>query len=130
MIKIRLRRTGSKKKASYRVVVAPSTAPRDGRFIENIGHYHPRQNPPLVVLKEDRLFHWLSVGAQPSDSVKQILTSQGALARFAQFKAEAVHSGGPTSEVKASATEAVAAEVEAVSTVAAPAEADKTTESA
>ena len=87
MVKIRLRRTGSKKQASYRVVVAPVTAPRDGRFIEIIGHYHPREDPPEVVLKEDRVFHWLSVGAQPSDSMKRILESQGVMERYAQFKA-------------------------------------------
>jgi len=87
MVKIRLRRTGSKKQASYRVVVAPSTAPRDGRFIEIIGYYHPRQDPPLVFVKEDRLFYWLSVGAQPSDSVNQLLKSKGVLDRYAQYKA-------------------------------------------
>lgn len=87
MVKIRLRRTGSKKQASYRVVVAESTSPRDGRFIENIGYYQPRQDPPVVVIKEDRLFHWLSVGAQPSDSTGRILKSQGFMDRFAQYKA-------------------------------------------
>ena len=87
MVKIRLRRTGSKKKASYRVVVAPVTAPRDGRFIENVGHYNPREDPPLIVLKEDRVFHWLSVGAQPTDSVKRLLESKGVMERYAQFKA-------------------------------------------
>lgn len=87
MIKIRLRRTGAKKQASYRIVVAPSTSPRDGRFIENIGHYHPRQDPPLVVLKEDRLFHWLSVGGQPTDSVERLLKSNGYMERFDQYKA-------------------------------------------
>ena len=87
MVKIRLRRTGAKKKPHYRVVVTPSTAPRNGRFIENIGHFHPRSEPPLLVIKEDRLFHWLSVGAQPSDSMARILTSQGIMERFEQFKA-------------------------------------------
>jgi small subunit ribosomal protein S16 len=88
MVKIRLRRTGSKKQASYRVIAAPSTAPRDGRFIEILGHYHPRENPPLVVLQEDRVFHWLSVGAQPSDSVDRIFKSQGVFDRFAAQKGE------------------------------------------
>lgn len=87
MIKIRLRRTGSKKAPHYRVVVAPSTAARDGRFIEIVGHYHTRENPPRLVLKEDRVFHWLSVGAQPSDSFKRVMESNGTLERFKQFKA-------------------------------------------
>ena len=128
MVKIRLRRTGSKKKASYRVVVAPSTAPRDGRFIENIGHYHPRQDPPLVVLKEDRIFYWLSVGGQLTDSVKRIFESHGTLERYAQFKdggvttdetpAEdlsteaAVTDEAPVTEAEDLSTEAPIAEVE------------------
>lgn len=87
MVKIRFRRTGSKKNASYRVVVAESTSPRDGRFIENIGYYQPQQDPPVLVIKEDRLFHWLSMGAQPSDSTGRVLKSQGLMDRFAQFKA-------------------------------------------
>ena len=86
MIKIRLRRTGSKKAPSYRVVVAPSKSPRDGRFIEILGHYHSRHDPPTLELKEDRAFHWLSVGAQPSDSFKRIMESQGVWERYTQFK--------------------------------------------
>ena len=87
MVKIRLRRTGAKKKPSYRIVVAESTSPRDGRFIEIIGHYHPRHEPSTIVFKEDRLFHWLSVGAQPSDSVKRLLEQKNMFERFEQFKA-------------------------------------------
>jgi len=87
MVKIRLRRTGSKKRASFRIVAAHSTSPRDGRFLEILGHYNPRQDPPEVVVKEDRLFHWLSNGAQMTDSVARILTSKGVLERYAQFKA-------------------------------------------
>ena len=73
MVRIRLRRTGSKKQASYRVVVADQRAPRDGRFIENLGHYNPRTDPPTVVINRERLKHWLSKGAQPSDAVAQLL---------------------------------------------------------
>ena len=87
MVKIRLRRTGSKKKASFRMVVAPSRSPRDGRFIEVIGHYNPRREPSLVVVQEDRLFHWLSEGAQLTDSLKRILEGHGTMERYAQFKA-------------------------------------------
>jgi len=79
MVKIRLRRVGAKKQPSYRVVVADSRAPRDGRFIEIVGHYNPRTEPPTIVLKEDRIRYWLSVGAQPSKSVERILKSQGLL---------------------------------------------------
>ena len=64
MVKIRLRRTGAKKKPSYRVVIADSRAPRDGRFIEIVGHYDPRTQPVTVNLHEDRVLHWLTVGAQ------------------------------------------------------------------
>ncbi len=90
MLKIRLRRTGAKKQASYRVVVAESTSPRDGKFIEILGHYNPRTDPPTLVIKnEERLFYWLSVGAQPTDSVKRILESKGILKQKTQPKAEA-----------------------------------------
>jgi small subunit ribosomal protein S16 len=107
MIKIRLRRTGSKKKASYRMVVAPSTAPRDGRFIEVVGHYNPRDEPPTVVVKEDRVFYWLSVGAQLSDSLKRILESQGTMERYAEFKS------GPQADTPTAELE-TAVEIEAV----------------
>jgi small subunit ribosomal protein S16 len=89
MVKIRLRRTGAKKKPSYRVVVAESTSPRDGRFIEIVGHYNPRTEPTTLVVKEDRILYWLSVGAQPTDSVKKLLQNAGTLDRFARFKAGA-----------------------------------------
>ncbi len=79
MVKIRLRRVGAKKQPSYRVVIADSRSPRDGRFIEIVGHYNPRTEPPTIVLKEDRIRYWLSVGAQPSESVERILKSQGLL---------------------------------------------------
>ncbi|NOX61312.1 MAG: 30S ribosomal protein S16 [Chloroflexi bacterium] len=73
MVRIRLRRTGSKKQASYRVVVADQRAPRDGRFIENLGYYNPRTDPPTVEINRERLKYWLSKGAQPSDAVAQLL---------------------------------------------------------
>lgn len=77
MVRIRLRRTGSTKQASYRVVVADQRAPRDGRFIENLGYYNPRTNPPTFEINRERLAYWLSQGAQPSDSVAQMLRSFG-----------------------------------------------------
>ncbi|HEY84476.1 MAG TPA: 30S ribosomal protein S16 [Chloroflexi bacterium] len=89
MLKIRLRRTGAKKQASYRVVVAESSSPRDGKFIEILGHYNPRTDPPTLVIKdEERLFYWLSVGAQPTDSMKRILVSKGILEKKTQAEAE------------------------------------------
>ena len=73
MLKIRLRRMGAKKRPSYRIVVAESTAPRDGRFIEIVGLYDPLTDPATVRLNEERAKHWLSVGAQPTDTVRDIL---------------------------------------------------------
>ena len=69
MVRIRLRRVGSKKQPSYRVVAADREAPRDGRFLEVLGHYNPRTQPETIHLKEDWVFHWLSVVDQPSDAV-------------------------------------------------------------
>ena len=78
MVKIRLRRMGKKKQPSYRIVVADSRSPRDGRFVENIGHYNPRTLPAAtVVVKEDRLNDWLGKGAQPTDSVRRVLVASG-----------------------------------------------------
>ncbi|HEC34111.1 MAG TPA: 30S ribosomal protein S16 [Chloroflexi bacterium] len=87
MVKIRLRRVGAKKQASYRIVVADSRAPRDGRFVESIGFYNPRTDPETVRYREDRALYWLSVGAQPTDAVARLLEKQGTLARFARLKA-------------------------------------------
>ena len=89
MVKIRLRRTGAKKKPTYRIVVAESTSPRDGRFIEIVGHYNPRTVPTTFEVKEDRILYWLSVGAQPTDSLKKLLQNSGTLDRFARVKAGA-----------------------------------------
>ena len=87
MVKIRLRRVGKKKQPSYRITVADSRSPRDGRFIEVIGFYNPRTEPETVRLQEDRALHWLSVGAQPSDPVARLLEKMGTLARFERLKA-------------------------------------------
>ncbi len=87
MVRIRLRRTGSTKQPSYRIVATDKDAPRDGRFLEILGHYNPRTQPATVELQEDRVFHWLSTGAQPSDSVAQIFKFTGTLDRFARLKA-------------------------------------------
>jgi small subunit ribosomal protein S16 len=76
-VKIRLARRGRKKLARYDVVVADARAPRDGRFIEKIGTYDPLTNPATIELKDDRAFHWLMNGAQPSDTVKAMLSYRG-----------------------------------------------------
>ncbi|MCP4541349.1 MAG: 30S ribosomal protein S16 [Chloroflexi bacterium] len=86
MVKIRLRRVGAKKQPSYRVVVADSRSPRDGRFIEVVGFYNPRTEPETVTIKEDRALHWLSVGAQPTEAVHRLLKNQGTLGRLERLK--------------------------------------------
>jgi small subunit ribosomal protein S16 len=89
MVKIRLRRTGSKKKPTYRVVVADSRSPRDGRFVEIIGYYNPRTEPVTFNVHEDRVQHWLSVGAQPTDTVQKLLKNSGTLERLSVSNAPA-----------------------------------------
>jgi small subunit ribosomal protein S16 len=86
MVKIRLRRVGSKKQTSFRVVVADSRSPRDGRFIEEIGFYNPRTEPETLRIDEERALHWLSVGAQPTDSAARLLRSTGTMDRFERLK--------------------------------------------
>jgi small subunit ribosomal protein S16 len=81
MVKIRLRRVGAKKQPHYRVVVTDSHAPRDGKFIEIIGTYNPRTEPPAIELDGPRALYWLGVGAQPSEAVRRMLDKQGLIAR-------------------------------------------------
>ncbi len=73
MVTIRLRRTGKKKQPSYRLVIADSRSPRDGKFIEIVGHYNPVREPQELEVKADRIRHWISVGAQPSETVVRLL---------------------------------------------------------
>jgi small subunit ribosomal protein S16 len=77
MVKIRLQRVGRKKKPAYRIVVAESRAPRDGAFIEIIGHYDPLTDPATVVIHEDKALKWLRQGAQPTQTVANLLKKQG-----------------------------------------------------
>ena len=77
MLRIRLRRTGRTKAPHYRVVVADQRAPRDGDFVEIVGHYNPRSADKELVLKEERIRHWLEQGAQPSETVHRLLHKQG-----------------------------------------------------
>lgn len=85
-VKIRLKRVGKKKAPSYRVVVADSRFPRDGRIIENIGWYNPLVEPSAIHIDEEKAFKWLNVGAQPTDSVTSLLKRTGAMERYEQTK--------------------------------------------
>ena len=87
MVRIRLRRQGSKGQPSYRIVVIDQRKARNGKYLENIGHYNPRTRPATEVIKEDRALYWLSVGAQPSDPVRRILDHTGTWERFQRFRA-------------------------------------------
>lgn len=86
MVKIRLRRVGAKKQPHYRVVVADSRSPRDGKFIETIGHYNPRTEPPTVEVDADRALYWLGVGAQPTEAVQRMLDKLGIISRAAAIQ--------------------------------------------
>ena len=83
MLRIRLRRVGAKNQPSYRIVVADSRAARDGAFVEVIGHYNPRTDPPTVVMDEERARKWISQGARPSDAVERMLKNLETLERAA-----------------------------------------------
>ncbi|CAM3941489.1 30S ribosomal protein S16 [Catellicoccus marimammalium] len=85
-VKIRLKRMGSKKKPFYRIVVADSRSPRDGRFIETVGTYNPVADPAQITLKEENIMEWLSKGAQPSDTVRNILSREGIMKKFHEAK--------------------------------------------
>src|ERR1700684_901287 len=88
MVKIRLRRMGAKKQPTYRFVVADARSPRDGRFIEILGHYKPRTEPRPLVVDQDKAKQWLEKGAQPSDPVRRLFSELGLVDR------------GPISETK------------------------------
>ena len=78
-VKIRLRRVGRKKSPMYRIVVADSKSPRDGKFIEIVGQYQPRTGDQAINLDSDRVNYWLNVGAQPTDTVRSLLRKAGVL---------------------------------------------------
>ena len=104
MVKIRLKRMGATKRPFYRVVVADSRSPRDGRFIENIGKYHPMEDPSLIQIDEDRALYWLAQGAQPTEQVTALLKVQGVWERFEASRA----SSRPKGAKAAGATKASA----------------------
>jgi small subunit ribosomal protein S16 len=114
-VKIRLTRKGKKKQPTYRVVVADSRAPRDGRYIEQIGRYDPRQEPSVVEIDTDRAQYWLGQGAQPSDAVRKLLEISGAVTTAPSKAAKAapmpttIHVVDEAAQVAAEAEEAEAA---------------------
>ena len=132
MVKIRLMRVGKRKQPYYRVVVADSRSPRDGRIIENIGKYHPRSHPSFIEIDSERALHWLQNGAQPSDPVRVLMQKTGIWGQFTgEGPTEAVapppEKATPSKKKAAAAAEQAAAATEAK---AAPAEEAPVAESA
>jgi small subunit ribosomal protein S16 len=99
MVKIRLTRIGSKKQASYRIIVCDSRLKRDGKSIEVLGYYNPRTQPSTEVVNEERALYWLSVGAQPSEGISSIFKRLGTTDRFQRLRA-----GEPIEALVAEAT--------------------------
>jgi small subunit ribosomal protein S16 len=87
MVRLRLRKVGSRHQNSFRLVAADREHPRDGRFLEELGFYNPRTHPSTIVLNEAKIYIWLKNGAQPSESVTKLFKQAGTLDRFARFKA-------------------------------------------
>lgn len=85
-VKLRLRRMGAKKRPFYRIVAADSRAPRDGRFIEEIGYYNPIETPAVVKIDEEKAQKWLSEGAIPTDTVRDLFSREGIMKKFHESK--------------------------------------------
>ena len=85
-VKLRLTRVGKTKQPQYRIVAADSRSPRDGRFIEIVGHYNPRTDPSSLTVDNDKAVKWLQQGAQPTDRVRKLLEISGALEQFTASK--------------------------------------------
>jgi small subunit ribosomal protein S16 len=102
MVRLRLRKVGSKAQQAFRIVAAEREHPRDGRFLENLGFYNPRTDPATIELDEARVYQWLKNGAQPSESVLKLFRVTGTLTRYERFKGgEALET--LTTEAKAAA---------------------------
>lgn len=114
MLRIRLRRVGKKGHPSYRIVVAESSAPRDGAYVEWIGNYDPMTDPPAVTLKADRAAEWLSKGAQPSDAVRRIFDWNGLLQRIPEERNRTRSSDAQAEEAAAPAAPAAVAVAEEI----------------
>ena len=123
-VKMRLRRMGAKKRPFYRIVVADSRFPRDGRFIEEIGYYNPIENPTIVKVDKELALKWLNMGATPTDTVRDILSKEGILKEFHESKVskkvksvkketkkEAKKETKPTKTTKASTTKTTKASI-------------------
>ena len=82
MVKIRLNRMGAKRQPFYRIVVADSRSPRDGRFIEIVGNYDPKKNPAIVNVDEEKIISWIKNGAQPTDTVRSLLSKKGIMKKI------------------------------------------------
>ena len=106
-VKLRLMRMGKKKQPTYRIVAADSRSPRDGRFIEIIGHYDARREPSLIKVDNERAVHWLRNGAQPTETVQKLLTLSGAVA---QAKGEPLPAGAEQYHKQAPVEAAAASE--------------------
>jgi small subunit ribosomal protein S16 len=110
LVKIRLKRMGAKKRPFYRLVVADSRSPRDGKFIEEIGYYDPLPNPATVRIDADKVHEWMRRGARPSDVARKLLEREGILQRSAQSRRMVTPAAAPAEEAPAAtATEAPAA---------------------
>ena len=128
-VRIRLTRKGKKKQPTYRVIVADGRSPRDGRYIEQIGRYDPRQEPSIVEIDNDRAAYWLSVGAQPSDAVRKLLEISGALeARPVKVKDAKVHVVDEAAQAEEAADDAAVIEAAATADQAVDELADETAE--
>lgn len=87
-VKLRLRRMGAKKRPFYRIVAADSRAPRDGRFIEEIGYYNPIETPAVVKIDEEKALSWLKTGAIPTETVRNLFSKEGIMKKFHETKKE------------------------------------------
>ncbi len=112
-VKLRLMRIGKKKQPQYRIVVMDERAPRDGRYIEQIGRYDPRQQPSLVEVDNDRAADWLSKGAQPTETVEKLLNVSGALNTIKVRSGEIHVVGVEGDEADSESAEPASAEAEA-----------------
>ena len=110
MVKIRLRRVGAKNRPSYRLVVADSRAPRDGAFINIIGHYNPLTDPETIVIDEEKALYWLKQGAQPTDTAARLLAKAGIIEE-SEARKEKIKTG-ITAKPKASKKKAKAGVIE------------------
>ncbi|MEZ5243549.1 MAG: 30S ribosomal protein S16 [Acidimicrobiales bacterium] len=125
-VKLRLMRMGKKKQPTYRVVAADSRSPRNGRFIEIIGTYEPRQDPSVIKIDNERAVHWLQHGAQPTERVEKLLKISGA---WTEATGQTVDAAVPTAAPKKSKKQ-LEKEAEAAEAAAAPAEEPAAEESA